>query len=72
MWIPEVPQRREGAVFPNPTLWCGESAPDGDAEPWMNAALGSLYIRRDSGNVVAYIKEADTDADGDWHSITTS
>ena len=41
-------------------------APDGDADPWNVAALGSIYVRSAASNVRVYVKAAANDADADW------
>lgn len=63
---------QDGINGPAPVIFWGTTAPDGDATPWDEAALGSIYVRSAAGNVVAYLKEASTSADGDWHAVTTS
>lgn len=45
----------------------GSGTPNGDADPWMSAALGSKYI--DIAGVNEYIKIAENDADADWEKL---
>lgn len=53
-----------------PGVFSGEVAVDGDALPWSNAPLGSLYVRYDAGNVNVYVKTAANVADADWVALS--
>lgn len=52
-------------------LW-HTGAPDGDAEPWVSAPLGSLHLRKASGSVIVSLKTATAGADADWTQISSS
>ena len=56
----------------NPAIFWDTIAPDGDALPFVDAPLGSIYVRSDSGNVAVYVKVADNGADADWSTVTVS
>lgn len=56
---------------PPEIIW-GTAAPDGDAAPWKDAQIGTVYIRVSSGNVGLHLKEADDEDDNDWLTVTTS
>ena len=56
----------------SPRIFWGTVAPDGDATPWVEAVLGSLYIRKAAGNVVLYLKDEANSADADWAAVTVS
>ncbi len=47
-------------------MWFGDSVPDGDAHPWKDAALGSMYVYQTSSIAVCFLKQAANDADADW------
>lgn len=49
-----------------PSMWFGDTAPDGDAHPWKDAAVGSMYVYRATGITVCYTKVSDSDDDADW------
>lgn len=59
----------DGINGPAPRFFWGTVAPDGDATPWMESALGSVYIRSASGSVVMYLKDANNGADADWATV---
>lgn len=56
-----------------PSIWYGTVARDGDAAPWKDVAIGSIYIANVSGTVTYWEKDADNKADADWGylSLTT-
>tara|TARA_R110000868_G_scaffold135264_2_gene347705 strand:+ start:1886 stop:2119 length:234 start_codon:yes stop_codon:yes gene_type:complete len=56
----------------SPGFFWGTIAPDGDAEPFISAALGSLYTRKAAGSVVLYLKDEANDADADWAPVTVA
>lgn len=49
-----------------PSMWFGDSVPDGDASPWKDAAPGSTYVYRTTSLSICYTKQAANDADADW------
>lgn len=51
---------------PNPMIFWDTIAPDGDALPFVDAPLGSLYVRQEAGDVWLYVKRATVGEDGDW------
>lgn len=53
-----------------PIIFFASGTPDGDADPWVNAPLGSLYINVATG--IPYAKKANAGADADWKAITTA
>lgn len=59
----------DGINGASPRMFWGTAAPDGDATPWMESALGSVYIRSASGSVVMYLKDANNGADADWATV---
>ena len=63
--IPGVPNYDENAAA-RPWVWHGSTAPDGDAAPWKDATLGSLYVCITAGSVYLYAKYAHAEADADW------
>jgi hypothetical protein len=72
MFLPLHPQFYQGAIFANPVIWFGNVAPDGDANPWMQAPLGSVYIRVTASNVKLFIKTANLAADADWQYMNVT
>lgn len=70
MFIPTVPQFRSEAVAGVlPVIWYGTVARDGDASPWKDAAIGSIYIANVSGTLTIWVKDADNKADADWGTM---
>lgn len=53
---------------PPQILW-GTTVPDGDAGIWLDAPLGSLYVRQAANNVTLYQKTAHVPEDADWDAI---
>lgn len=49
-----------------PSIWFGDNLPDGDAYPWKDAAVGSMYTYRGTGITICYTKVSDSDDDADW------
>lgn len=70
--IPLYPERKEGAIFRLPWVWCGNVAVDGTVEPWAVAPLGSQYTRITAGSVTLRIKATDTSATADWLTVTAA
>jgi hypothetical protein len=73
MFIPTVPQMAQTAVEGAlPVIWYGLTARDGDASPWKEAPIGSIYIANVSGTLTIWVKDAANVADADWGSFTIS
>jgi len=53
------------------TMFTYTGAPDGDAEPWTSAAIGSLYFRTDATDDTSplYVKVDEDSADADWVKV---
>ena len=67
MNIPNHPTTQGTGISINlPAIWCGEDDRDGDAEPWLSAPGGSIYIYLSSGVAVFYFKEGADGDDADW------
>ncbi len=49
-----------------PAIFWGTDAPDGAAGAWLEAQIGSLYVRKSAGNVAVYVKVASAGATADW------
>lgn len=49
-----------------PALFWGTDAVDGAAGAWLEAQIGSLYVRKLASNVAVYIKVAAAGATADW------
>ena len=67
MFIPTYPHRYEsgvGGALPN--IWYGITARDGDAAPWKDVAIGSIYIANVSGVLTFWVKDANAGSDNDW------
>ena len=56
----------------SPSIWYGLTARDGDASPWKDVAIGSIYVANVSGTVTWWVKDANNVADADWGSVTVS
>lgn len=69
MIIPIYPKKVQGAAGNPPWWWGNTVAPDGDADPWVSAPLGSQYRRVDTGNVTLYLKTTSGGTDSDWKAI---
>ena len=53
-----------------PARWFGTDAVDGDAEPWLGARLGSMYIYiNGTTTATLYLRTALNDADADWEDV---
>lgn len=72
MFIPLYPGTAQSSLFALPQKWAGNTAPDGDAAPWVTAPLGSEYTCITAGNVTLYQKTANNSADADWVAFATS
>jgi len=70
--IPSEPRGAQHAIGgPLPILWAGWTDRDVDAEPWMSAPLGSIYVYiNGTTSAKAYCKVAANDADADWSDMT--
>lgn len=49
-----------------PSVFWGTVVPDGDAAPWVNVAVGSVYHYQNGGDARAYTKAKSDGADNDW------
>ena len=56
----------DGILGSSPRIFWDTVAPDGDAYPWNEAAIGSVYARSMANSVRLYVKTAANDADADW------
>lgn len=65
MFIPAVPTPYEGGIRRFPQIWHDTTLPDGDRSPWINAPVGSLYVRVGDAPAL-FQKVASTGADTDW------
>ena len=65
MFIPAVPTPYEGGIRRFPQIWHDTPLPDGDRSPWVNAPVGSLYVRV-AGAPALFQKIAESGADTDW------
>lgn len=63
-----VPSNHDPVLGDGPIIFWDTVAPDGDAEPWFNAPVGSVYIRSGTTPVI-YRKVANEGADTDWGSL---
>jgi hypothetical protein len=73
MFIPALPQFASHSVYGNlPVIWYGTTDRDGDASPWKDAAIGSIYIANVSGTLTIWVKDANAVADADWGTVTIS
>jgi hypothetical protein len=75
MWIPSVPQRTQDPIKgKNPAPWWGAGAPDGDAEYWSTAGVGSWYTRIVGTIARRFLKMKNDSRDDDWvmglHCVT--
>ena len=70
MFIPNLPQTKEDAILGAlPVMWTGNTARDGDAAPWKDVPIGSIYIAVVSGTLTLWIKDANNQSDADWGTI---
>ena len=75
MFYPNVPQFVEFGVGPAaPAGWFGVDLPNGDALPWLQAPVGSVYVYIDTTNTLAsvYTKVKNGGVDSDWVSTVGS
>lgn len=64
--------RHDAILGANPNLWWGtDENPDGDASPWTEAPVGSIYVYVDTTNneAKAYMKRDSQDSDQDWGAV---
>lgn len=70
MPIPVNPQFYSDPILGRlPVMWYGPVARDGDASPWKDVPIGSIYIAVVSSVLTVYIKDADNKADADWGTV---
>lgn len=70
MFIPTTPQFYSDAIYGRlPVIWYGKVARDGDASPWKDAPIGSIYIANVSGTLTIWVKDANAGADADWGTV---
>ena len=61
--------QESGVAGAGPAQWYGSTAPDGDAQPWSTAPIGSLYLYKASSSIATwYEKRANGVVDADWVS----
>jgi hypothetical protein len=73
MFIPAFPHRYESGVEGRlPNIWYGLTTRDGDAAPWKDVSIGSIYIANVSGTITLWVKDANAGHDDDWATITVS
>lgn len=60
-----------GAGVKGPALWYGPNAPDGDAQPWLSAPVGSIYMQKTSNSGPRYLfeKREAQGTDTDWGAV---
>jgi len=63
-----VDQPYDAILGQNPEMRWGKSLPDGDARPWVDLKVGSLYVYYDATNDLAktYRKAKNDQRDDDW------
>lgn len=69
MIIPENATGYEsGTLGALPRMWVGPDAVDGDAGEWIEAPVGSIYVKKDVTNNLAqtFTKVKDNSVDNDW------
>ena len=74
MIIPNNPRSQHSSIIgPLPQIWCGTADRDGDADPWLSAPIGSIYVYLDqtNGQAYAYFKDNNNGADADWDAWNT-
>jgi hypothetical protein len=72
MFQREYPQPMQSGTFgAYPETWVGKQAPDGDANPWAAAPVGSLYSYYNSttGTTRVYVKRLHNLRDDDWGQV---
>jgi hypothetical protein len=72
MFQREYPQPMQSGTFgAYPESWVGKQAPDGDANPWAAAPVGSVYNYYNSttGSTRTYQKRLNNLRDDDWGQI---
>lgn len=57
---------QSGIEGPVPGGWYGRAALDGDAYPWVQAPIGSMYIHKDGVTLNPWIKLKNDGRDDDW------
>lgn len=68
--IPTEVRLQEHAIYgKQPVIWWGQVARDGDASPWKDVPIGSIYLANVSGTLTVWIKDADNQADADWGTV---
>jgi hypothetical protein len=64
--IPNYPAMwQSGVDGPAPSVWYGNTVPDGDAKPFTSVAVGSLYFQNETTPTV-WVKTTDAGRDSDW------
>lgn len=69
-YISDTPEFGENVLGRLPSFWFGFDDRDGDASPWKDAPLGSIYVYVDvtGDDATLYLKISTGDADGDWEA----
>lgn len=67
LW-PTEPRFHESGIYgPCPSNWMGPSAPDGDAQPWARAPVGSHYYQTAGAQKnITWVKRENNGRDDDW------
>lgn len=59
-----------------PIMFCGTTVPNGDASPWLECAVGSLYVYQGTGITLTYQKQKKNSTHGgrddDWCALSGS
>ena len=68
--VPTEVRMQEHAILGKlPAIWYGTVARDGDASPWKDVPIGSIYIANVTGTLTIYVKDANNAADADWGTV---
>jgi len=63
-------ERQSGLLGSLAAAWQGNTAPDGDAYPWIRAGRGSLYLQVGSGGETRTWQKVETEGqDDDWAAL---
>lgn len=53
-----------------PHIFARAEAVDGDASPWKEAPVGSIFVSTVAGSLNVYLKRVNNQADADWYAVT--
>lgn len=67
----ELRVKQSGIYGPLPAMFFGVNAPDGDADPFKKAPVGTLYFHKDNTNnlLQIYAKRKHAALDSDWGPV---